>query len=222
MDRVLAVVETARGLFRERLERASATGGLSLERYVRYLSMQFHLTNGVQKHFLSLAAHPAMRGRRAFREFLVDFAWEEEMHYEIARRDLEKLGREVLPCPLDARLWWLYFDTAVVDRPFVRLGATCVLENLGTGGSDLAKRLLSEAPFLDKSNSRFIQIHLHEQLPHGQQILAALEAAKPTPDELVDLEQGARDASILYLRLAAWALEQDPDYEQLVARERSA
>lgn len=215
MDRVARIIEIAAGLFRERLELALETGGLSLERYVRYLSMQYHLTNGVQKHFLSLAAHPAMRGRRALREFLVGFGWEEEMHYEIARRDLERLGREVLPCPLDARLWWLYFDSAVADRPFIRLGGTCVLENLGTGGGDLVKRLLAEAPYLDKTNSRFIQIHLHEQLPHGQQILDAIEGAKLEPEELADLEQGAREAATIYLRLAAWALEQDPVIERL-------
>ena len=39
MDRITRLIAIAAGLFREKLELAIATGGLSLDRYVRYLSM---------------------------------------------------------------------------------------------------------------------------------------------------------------------------------------
>lgn len=213
-DSPLAPVGTIVAAAQQRLDdllRAVARdGGLTVGHYVRYLSFQHHLTRNVQRAFLAVAAHETLADRRTLREFLFDFALEEEPHSDIARRDLSELGHEPLPCPLDVKLWWAYFDTVIPRRPFVRLGATCVLENLGAGVSDVARRLLAGAAFITQANSRFIQIHFHEALPHGDQIYTALASARLSAEELEDLRQGAREGSVMYLRMAAWALRQDP------------
>ncbi len=117
-----------------------------------------------------------MATKPKLREFLLAFGLEEEPHYRIALKDLENLGYELLPIPLDVKLWWKYFDSIIASRPFVRLGATCILENLGSGGRDIVKRMLHNATFINERTSRFIYIHLHEELPHGKQVVDALNA----------------------------------------------
>src|SRR5688572_11082014 len=115
------------------LGKALASGPLSVSQYQRYLSMQYHLTRGVQGYFLRAAAHDDLARRRRLRRFLFDFANEEELHYQVAEADLQRMGLPVLPLPLDVTLWHAHFG-AVVDRwPFLRLGAACVLENIAGG-----------------------------------------------------------------------------------------
>ncbi len=203
---VLDVVENAKMAFHRDLQKLWEGGGMTKPIYIRYLSFQFHLTNGVQRHFLTVAAHPALLGRRSLRDFLYRFALEEEPHFEVARHDLEHLGVTPLPCPLDVKLWWTFFDRIVSTRPFVRLGATCVLENLGAGAGALGHKLLDEAPFLNEHNTRFLQIHFHEELPHGDQIIAALNAVDLSDEEIQDLVDGANIGTTMYLRMARWAI----------------
>jgi hypothetical protein len=220
---VIDVVGVAQRLFEERLAGVLARGGLTLDQYVRYLSFQYHLTKDVQTVFLAVAGHASLNGRRRLREFLFDFALEEEPHYEIARQDLEALGCVPLPCPLDVTLWWAHFKDVIPRHPFRRLGATCVLENLGAGGGATAKALLAGAPFVGPENSRFLQIHFHEALPHGDQIYHALHHAELSAAEIEDLRVGAAEGAVLYLRMAEWALGIDPlqrSFESVLTRER--
>jgi hypothetical protein len=51
---------------------------------------------------------------------------------------------------------------------------------------------------------------MHEELPHGDQIIAALEEIHLADQELADLVTGARQGAIMYLRMAEWALDVDP------------
>lgn len=206
---VLEVVEKAKAVFRLKLQYLKDHGGFQREQYVRYLSFQYHLTKGVQRHFLKVAAHPRLARKNTLREFLFKFGLEEEPHYKVAEVDLQRLGEQPLPCPMDVSMWWAYFDQIVEHRPFVRLGATCVLENLGAGAGALGHDLLDNAPFLNKSNTRFITIHFHELLPHGDQIIAALDRVPLDAQDIAELVEGANVGSILYLRLAMWALGQD-------------
>lgn len=206
---ILEIIEKAKDSFRAKLQSLEAEGGMSRAAYLRYLSFQYHLTKGVQRHFLKVAAHPRLAHKNLLREFLFKFGLEEEPHYKVAEVDLERMGEKPLPCPLDVSLWWAYFDQIVEHRPFVRLGATCVLENLGAGAGALGHQLLERAPFPNKSNTRFLTIHFHELLPHGDQILEALENAPLDPLDITELVEGANIGSIMYLRLAQWALGQD-------------
>lgn len=210
MDKVLEIIEQAQQIFRRRLEAIETSGGLSLEHYVRYLSMQFHLTRDVQRHFFGIASHASLASKPKLREFLIAFGIEEEPHYRIAYKDLENLGYKPLPMPLDVQLWWSYFDSVIEIRPFVRLGATCILENLGSGGSDIIKRLLSRAAYINERTARFITIHMHEELPHGQQVVDILNRTDLNSEQLRDLEEGAITGAILYLRMLDWVLMTDP------------
>lgn len=206
---VLEVVEKAKTVFRDKLQCIQDQGGLRRDQYVRYLSFQYHLTKGVQRHFLKVAAHPRLAHKNLLREFLFRFGLEEEPHYKVAEVDLQRLGEKPVPCPLDVSMWWAYFDQIVEHRPFVRLGATCVLENLGAGAGVLGHQLLDSAPFLNKSNTRFLTIHFHELLPHGDQIINALEQAPLDPLDIDELVEGANVGSIIYLRMALWAMGLD-------------
>lgn len=210
MQEIFQTIAKAQAIFRQKLELVEKNGGLTLEQYVRYLSMQYHLTCNVQKHFFAIASHSSLSTKPRLREFLIAFGLEEEPHYRIAQKDIEHLSQELLPIPLDVKLWWTYFDSIINSRPFVRLGATCVLENLGPGGKDVVKRLLSNTEFITERTSRFIQIHLHEELPHGDQVVDALQKAQLSPEMLNELKEGAQTGAILYLRMLDWALGTDP------------
>ena len=215
LDPVLAVVETAKAKFQQMLTARLALGPMTKEEYHRYLSMQFHLTREVQRHFLACAAHLSLMDRRKLREFLCNFANEEEPHFLIARNDLEKMGLQPLPMPLDVALWQSYFHDRNSSRPFHRLGATCVLENLGAGAGETGRALLASAAFLTRDNTRFLDIHFHEVLPHGDQIIAALSAVPMTEAEVDDARRGAIVGAVLYFRMARWVFGLDPDMAEL-------
>ena len=206
MKQVLSVIHQVQADFLKILTELQATGGLTQERYVRFLSMQYHLTNGVQRHFFAMAANPAMAAKKSLRRFLLNFGDEEETHFQIAQKDIENLGQEILPVNLDVRLWWAFFDRIVNERPFIRLGATCILENISTGSGDIIKKLIGESGYLNPRNTRFLVIHQHEDLPHGAQIIEALEAADLNRDQLADLLNGAKWGSTMYLRMFHWVV----------------
>lgn len=178
----------------------------TIDQYIRYLSFQYHLTKDVQRYFLTIASHSDLARRRSLREFLYRFANEEELHYLVAANDLARLGMRPLPMPFDVELWHSYFTEVVVDRPFVRLGAAAILENISDGP---AKEWVKQAllgSFLTRENTKFLVLHQHEVLPHGNQILAAIEEGGLEPRHFADLIEGARKGTVLYLRMAEWAI----------------
>jgi hypothetical protein len=89
--------------------------------------------------------------KKALRKFLFDFANEEELHYLVAAGDLARMGLPILAEPFDVTLWHAYFRSIVDERPFIRLGAACVLENLAGGEARAETRAALAAP---KSRSR--------------------------------------------------------------------
>lgn len=206
MHALMDVIAAAQSELAKLLAKALAKGPLSVPQYQRYLSMQYHLTRGVQGYFLRAAAHDDLARKRRLRKFLFDFANEEELHYLVAECDLRRMGLAVLQQPLDVTLWHAHFG-AVVDRwPFLRLGAACILENIAGGLAGTMVRKALQAPFLTPENSRFIVLHLHEIQPHGEQILEALASAGPLPAQQDDLATGARQAAVLFLRMMEWVL----------------
>ena len=204
LSELLDIIEHSRHVFRKRLEVLAQGTGMTREIYIRYLSFQHHQTKGVQRHFVTVAGHPDLADKPELRNFLFQFALEEEPHYKVAEVDLKRMGEKPLPCPLDVSLWLAYFDQVVQKRPFVRLGATCILENLGAGAGALGRELL-DADFLSPECTRFLDIHFHEELPHGDQIIEALESGPLSDRNLLDLKEGAHVGSIMYLRFVDWA-----------------
>jgi hypothetical protein len=178
----------------------------TIDQYIRYLSFQYHLTKDVQRYFMAIAAHPDLARRRTLREFLFHFANEEELHYLVAANDLYKLGLRPLPMPFDVELWHHYFRSVVVDRPFVRLGAATILENISDGPAKEWVRKALVGEFLTRDNTKFLVLHQHETLPHGEQMLRAVESAGLKPRHFRDLIEGARKGTVLYLRMAEWAI----------------
>jgi hypothetical protein len=205
----MAIVQEARRRFEVLLEPLRGGSRLTPAVYQRYLSMEYHLTKDVQRYFITVAAHASLRAMRTLRQFLLDFANEEELHYLVAANDLRKMGLDVLPMPFDAELWHAYFSRIIVDRPFVRLGAAMVLENMASDNNRaLLKEVLAQ-PFLNRENTKFLVLHMHETLPHGQQIVDAIAAQPLSSAQLDDLVEGARKGAVLYLRLTKWALGAD-------------
>lgn len=201
-------IATSQALFAQLLESALRAGPVTEEQYCRYLSMQYHLTRDVQTYFFAIAANAALAKRRKLRRFLCEFANEEELHYLVAGKDLAALGRKPLAEPFDVTLWHSYFRSVVTTRPFVRLGAAAILENLSAGAAREPSQRALSAPFMTRDNTKFLVLHQHETLPHGQQILDALDAESFEPAELSDLFLGARQGTVLYLRMARWAIDE--------------
>lgn len=179
----------------------------TIDQYIRYLSFQYHLTKDVQRYFMAIAAHPDLARRRSLREFLYRFANEEELHYLVAANDLHALGMRPLPISVDVELWHAYFRSIVADRPFVRLGAAAILENISDGPAREWVRNALQGPFLTRENTKFLVLHQHEALPHGQQILDAIEGGALEARHFSDLVEGARKGTVLYLRMAEWAIQ---------------
>jgi len=206
---ILDAVKNSQSRFRDKLQKLiESSNTLSEEQYVRYLSMQYHLTNGVQRHFFTAASHPDIVVRKSLREFLFKFGLEEEPHFQIALKDLQNLKRTPLPKPLDVHLWWMFFDSIINERPFIRLGATCVLENLSDGAKEQVNHIFSNASYITPKNFRFFAIHKHEDnLNHGDQILAALESARLDQDELKDVVYGITLGTEMYMRMVDWVLD---------------
>lgn len=175
--------------------------GIQLDQYVRYLRMQYHLTKGVQETFLSIAAHHETRKYKGLRKFLVNFGYEEEMHFLLAKNDLSNLNHDVGDCPFVVELWQSYQKYVILHKPIERLGATAVLENIGNYAAPLIKKIMSQTSFLNKSNTTFVQVHMHEVLPHGDQILDTYQSVKWSQKHLAQLIDGADRASFLYIQL---------------------
>lgn len=214
MDKVLETVGKAQQSLKTLISTAVSEqkGIISQAQYLRYLSMQYHLVKGVQQHFLLVAAHPSLYPYKQLREFLVGFAFEEESHYLIAEKDIRAMGGQILECPLDVKLWKSYYAKVIYEQPFLRLGATCILENISFGSSDMIDSILSKTSFLSVNNTKFLQIHRHQENDHGNQIIAALTSANLKKEEMGDLEIGAKEGATMFLRLLKWSLIPAEDF----------
>lgn len=207
MDKIIKATELAQTEFRKLIEGSQiAEKGLERDQYVRYLQMQYHLVKEVQKQFFEIAGHPDIFPKRKLSEFLVGFGVEEGPHYKMAERDLNDLGADLGEAPFDVKLWWSYFSEVIKTRPLVRLGGTCVLENVGSSVGDLIDAALEKSPFLTKKNTTFLILHKHEVLNHGEEILEALGQADLNRQEQEDVLQGIEDAKCLFFRMFHWVL----------------
>lgn len=180
-----------------------------IEVYQRYLSFQYHMTKGVQTYFFRVAASSRLARMRRLRKFFVTFANEEELHYLVAASDLQALNLNILPEPFDVTLWHAYFDAIVDARPFVRVGAALILENISDGSARPAVTEALSASFMTRENTKFLVLHQHETLPHGEQLLEAVTTSPLSDPDLDDLLLGARQGTVLYLRMVNWALKND-------------
>ena len=212
---LLSVIATAQRQMAHKVELFTARHRFEEQHYARYLSMQFHLTRGVQRYFLNAAAHSDLAHRKPLRAFLCDFASEEELHFTIADRDLAAMGRRPDEEPFDVALWHSYFTSITSQRPFIRLGAACVLENLSGGEMQASLQKLLSSQFLNRENTRFIVLHQHETIPHGDQILEALAGAQLSLAQMCDLTAGARQGGLFFLRFIDWAFKMNEDERAL-------
>lgn len=179
----------------------------SREMYIRFLTAQYHLTKGVQRHFMLVASHNIFAKKRELRKWLLKFAQEEEFHFEIAKSDLGEMNAEALGSPIDVQLWWLFFDSVVKEKPFVRLGAACILENIADGASEMIDIMIKNSAFLNSRNLKFLTIHRHGvDLAHGEEILFQLSQAELTSNDRADLLAGAEIGTAFYLRILEFAL----------------
>ena len=206
MKNLIQVIQNAQSDFNEVLVTLEATGGLTKEYYQNFLSMQYHLTKGVQKHMFAIAAHERLSNKSSLRKFLINFGIEEEPHYLLAERDLSALELEVLPINVETEIWWAFFNLKISEHPFLRLGGTCVLENIAATSNDLIRKLLSNAEFLTPRNTVFVAVHQHEELPHGDQVLEIVKESNLDKSEFFELVEGANIAKKLYIRMLKDAL----------------
>lgn len=211
----------------ERAQRAVAAltaeymelNGSILPGYQKFLSAHYHLTRGVQKQFFRLSSSPRLARNHGLRQFFMRIAEPDQMHFVRAAEDLQALGMEALPEPLDVALWRSYFENSVDNRPFLRVGAALVLENAMTGaGRETAARLINGA-FMTERNTGLLRL-MHRGGPlHAEPLIEALAMAELDETEVSDLIMGARQGTVLYLRILNWALERE-EYELAPAEDR--
>ena len=207
MEELAQMIGEAQTSLNEKLQRLLKGNGLEKPMYLRYLSMQYHLTKGVQSHFYRIAGHDSLMHHKSLRNFLTAFADEEAPHYAIAEKDLKNMGFDPLPICIDVELWRSYFLSVIDTNPFIRLGATCILENISGRSAELIGELVKRSNYLEPKNTRFLTIHMHNtELPHGDQIISALKNINPSKHEIADLHKGAMAGSTMYLRMIDWAL----------------
>jgi hypothetical protein len=66
---------------------------------------------------------------------------------------------------------------------------------------------MEKAKFLTKENTRFLQIHRHQEANHGQNILGIVNEVRLNSGHAADLEEGAGVARIMFLRLLSWSFQ---------------
>ncbi len=175
---------------------------------VQLLSLHLHILENIQRHFLICASHPDLSHRRALRKTLVDFANEEEHFVELIHQDLKDLKASPLPPPFEVELWWAYFDKQVYMRPFLRIGAALIYENLPEKSKDIISRL-THAPYLNANNTRFFTaLHRNNALSHGSELLASLQGARLDNHHLEELKEGANKGFFLLEKMVHWAFTQ--------------
>ncbi|MFZ5784545.1 MAG: hypothetical protein ACOY4R_30490 [Pseudomonadota bacterium] len=181
----------------------------SRDQYARHLSFHYHLVKDVRDDLLAAAGHHDLARRSGLRDFLQRLANEEEMRYLVAAKDLAAMGRAPLPVNIDVELWHAYFRPLTRERPFIRLGAIALVENLvgGPAGPQMERTL--QGSFLNGSNTRFVLQHWREGRTPGRDLLDALHGAALERRHVQDLVEGADKATVLYLRMVEWALEND-------------
>lgn len=207
MEELIQIIENSKDLLREKLSNLENHGGLSKEMYCRYLTFQYHLTKGVQKVFMAIAAHEVTAQRKPLRKWLIQFSDEEEFHFKIAESDLKSLGEAPGPIPVDVKQWWLFFDEIIENRPFIRLGATSILENVAGKSGDVIQKMIETSNFLNASNTRFVIIHQHgPSLDHGNQIINILKESNLTESEYADVLYGAELGSAFFMRFINWVI----------------
>ena len=208
MKNVLDNVEKAKADFRTLIEASEiANNGLEREQYIRYLQMQYHLVKDVQRQFYQIAGHPEIYSNRKLSEFLIGFGTEEGPHYKMAERDLADLDAPLGTPPLDVKLWWNYFGNLIPSKPLVRLGGTCVLENVGSAVGDLIDLAISKSSFLTPKNTTFLILHKHEVVNHGEQVLEAIANAKLSDEQLSDICLGIAESEVMFQRMFHWVLK---------------
>jgi len=206
LEGLRVLIDEAQKSFAQFIQKMLNGSGTTFEIYRRYLSMEYHLTKGVQRYFITAAAHEDFVKHRKLRQFLLDFANEEENHYLVAANDLHKCGLTIAAEPFDVTLWHAYFRSVLRDRPLLRLGAASILENISGGVARESARRALGAHFLTRENSKFLVMHMHESAPHGDLFLGALESTAFSEPQVRDLELGAQQGTLLYLRMAQWCL----------------
>ena len=209
MQRLKHVIAEAQSRYAALLESFVKTRIADKAIYQRYLSMQYHLTKGIQRDFMLAAAHSDLNKRRTLRAFLVDFANERELHYLVAANDLHMLGLELLQEPLDATLWHTYFDKVVSERPFIRLGAACCVENISGGIARSWAKAALVAAFLNRDNTKFLALREDGGSPGGELVLAELDSTNLREHHMGDLVLGAKQGAVFYLRLMEWVLNEN-------------
>jgi len=202
MKEIKNIIKLSQNELKKFLLNIIETNNFEKENYIKYLSMQYHLTQNVQKDFFLVASHESLFNKLSLRKFLFNFALEEEKHFLIALNDIKNSNAILHSICLDTQLWKNFFDKKIITNPFLRLGATCILENITSESENLLNILLEKADFITTKNVKFITIHRHdESLPHGDEILINLAKANLNDQEYSDLKLGAKYGKIMFMRM---------------------
>ena len=210
IDELREQIADAQKQYRGRLDAFRANAPTELAAYHRFLSFHYHLSHAAYGAFVRVADCPRISELPRFRRFLKTFAASQKMHHTATAVDLRALGLSILPRTFDVALWHGSLDTVAEERPFVRIGAAVIMENLPDRivGRELASA--RETDISQRENRDLLLVlHLLDTRGSGGRLLEALAEAPLTPQDLSELLLGAKLGTALYLRMIDWALERD-------------
>lgn len=175
---------------------------LDLGHYRRFLNMMFHYTRKSGARLQWAAEHVP---HADLREFFAQLAKEEAGHYRLAEADLKALGSELESAepPAPVRDFERFWEELGHERFCGYLGALYVLENVGEHMKAATLASLSQLP-LDKTQVRFIMVHLQEDVEHGERTRALCEKYAQT--DLEAMRAGAERASTFWAAMIQTAL----------------
>jgi len=153
------------------LEMAQAIAPLyenaDLDRYARFLNAMYHYTIRSEAQLRSAAS---MTDDPPLRALFLEMADEERGHYKLAEMDLKAIGRSVdLTMPPSVHAMHEFWESVDRDQVAVLLGALYSFENVAGHAGSVAMEALT-AMGLDKSQTRFVGVHVLADEHHGKMV----------------------------------------------------
>lgn len=171
------------------------------ERYMAFLDMMYHYTSRSGDRLrlaASRATHPELK------DFFSELARDEQEHYRLAKADLAAFGRTPsAQTPLEVSDFHSFWEAIGAERQLAFLGALVVLEGVARHLQEGARQALGRLG-LQRSQARFILVHLDADLEHGARARElCLQLAEGQPEVLLE---GARKAADFWLIIHQRAL----------------
>lgn len=174
---------------------------LKIEHYKMYLNNMYHYTINSHEQLMEASVKMAFIKDRTLEDLFSELAKEEEKHYILAELDLSSMNEKPTRfVPDSVKNIHSFWNEISAENAICYLGVMYVFENIA---HHLNINLLNDTLTrlqLNKSKTRFIMTHLHEDARHGALILCACERIHDNNQQEAIVD-AAKEAANLWLRM---------------------